>query len=388
MSKLDDLLARDGWTPIGDYIAPLGEVSRTRAPYPLIRFCRHAHKTPQELLAWQASCLDRAKLVERREVFRFAQAYINGLDGTKNYKVRDYTTIASFFRFHDVPLDADPSWRIHGTKPQNVGCLTLEELRAILTAAQVRQDYAMHSMIWCQFQSFSGVAEISYINKHGSSQILKQLKETRDPARIDMLKSRKENDRPWFTYLGTDAINALREYFDKTRGWPEPGETIWHDNQGKTMSSKVYSAKFLSLTRHVKIVPKATKGPGVRYNKNPHKLRNLARSLVHAAHSEEHQIEGKKMLFDQACPEFWMGHSYRIDPMRYNEFWNYDPDLVRRQYVIASKYLNLTTGRQESKINLETAVKVFQDMDLVDRALEVLASRKKQLEQEQTLSIR
>jgi len=110
------------------------------------------------------------------------------------------------------------------------------------------------------------------------------------------------------------------------------------------MTPKSYGYKFLSLSRHVKIVPKLSDAEtrrGIRYGKSPHELRDLARSLVHEAHSEQHTIEGKKLLFDAACPEFWMGHTARIDPLKYNEFWKHNPEGVRRQYRIAEKYLNI-----------------------------------------------
>jgi hypothetical protein len=219
------------------------------------------------------------------------------------------------------------------------------DLHAILTAAHVKQDYAMNSMVWTQFQSFSGPGEICYINTHCTRQVTDQLKAGKHPIRVDMLKTRKGNDKPWFTYIGTDAENALREYFDKERGWPTPEDPIWLDKDGGTMTSKSYAYKFLSLSRQVKIVPKAQKGRGIRYGKSPHELRDLARSLVHEAHSEQHEIEGKKLLFDGACAEFWMGHD--IDPLKYNEFWKHNPEGVRRQYLIAEKYLNILSGEPQ-----------------------------------------
>ena len=355
MSTLDVLLQDPAWAPIRAWIAGMTPISQSRAPYRIRRFCQRVGKSPVELLKWQEQCSLAQTLHERREVFRRVQAHIDSIDGTKGYKQRDFVDLCSFFRFHDLPLEVEHSYRVRGTKPQNIGCLRLEDLQAILTAAHVRHDYAMHSMIWTQFQSFSGVGEICHINMHSSGEIVKQIRDGVRPVKIEMLRIRKGNVKPWFTYIGVHAENALREYFDKERGWPKPGDPIWLDKEGGTMTYKSYGYKFLALTRHVKIVPKATKGRGVRYGKSPHELRDLGRSLVHAAHSEQHEIDGKKLLFDAACPEFWMGHE--IDPLRYNEFWKHNPENVRRQYLIAAKFLNITSqpaAEQESAKEMET----------------------------------
>ena len=38
------------------------------------------------------------------------------------------------------------------------------------------------------------------------------------------------------------------------------------------------------------------------------------------------------------CAEFWLGHT--VDPMGYNKFFN-DKEYVRKQYLIAERYLNI-----------------------------------------------
>jgi len=376
LAALDDLLSKPEWAPVKSWVEHLAEVTRSRSPYVIRRLCTYARKMPTELLRWQEECLSSQDRRKQREVLRTVQEYLDSHEGTRSYKQRELADFQSFFDYHDLPLVRDRGYRVRGTRPQNVGKMRIGDLYAILTAAHVQQDYAMHSMIWTQFQSFSGPGEIHYINLHGAEQIVKQLRENVNPIRIDMLKMRKGNDKPWFTYVGTPAADALCEYFEKERGWPEPQDVIWRDKDGGTMTQKSYAYKFLALSRHVKAVPKAGKGRGIRYGKSPHELRDLARSLVHEAHSEQHDIEGKKLLFDAACPEFWMGHG--IDPLKYNEFWKHNPEGVRRQYLIAEKYLNIISSPTETgEPTLEMAMKVFANRDLLEKALGILAGKEK-----------
>jgi hypothetical protein len=283
--------------------------------------------------------------------------------------MREFSAVKSFLDYHDAPLPMDKHFHIRGNKPPVVGTLDLEDLRAILSEAKLRQDLCIRSMILTQFQSFSGVGELVWINHNRADSIMKQLRDKVHPIRLDMLRTRKTNPHPWFTFIGREAADALAEYFEKERGWPKAGEAIWLDKRKRPVEVPVYQERWRSLCRHIRLIPKKKgRSRGDRYGKNPHELRDLARSLVHKAHTQQHEISGRKLLFDALCAEFWMGHI--VDPLSYNKFWKIDPDGVREQYIIAEPYLNITASRatptQPSKVlldrieELEVAIKLLQ----------------------------
>jgi hypothetical protein len=248
--------------------------------------------------------------------------------------------------------------------------LTLQDVQAILAEARLRQDYCTTSMILVQFKSFSGGAELDYINRNSGADIAQQLHDGIHPIRINMMKSRKNNPHPWFTFIDApEAGEALKMYFEKARGWPGKGEPIWFNEDHEIMRLQAYADRWRALQRHVKLIPKKEgHSRGDRYGKGLHNLRDLARSLVHEAHRHEHRVKGKKTLFDAKCPEFWMGHT--IDRLAYNEFWKTNPTGVRDQYLIAEPYLSISrpaeaaeeTKALEEKIQqLEFDIKLLQE---------------------------
>lgn len=60
------------------------------------------------------------------------------------------------------------------------------------------------------------------------------------------------------------------------------------------------------------------------------------------------------------CCEFWLGHT--VDPLGYDKFYN-DQEYVRKQYLIAEKYLNIlsTTLAAEEVKRQEQELKKMQE---------------------------
>ena len=350
-------LSQPGYGSLRDWVSSLAPgQSRIQSPYCVLRFCRHEGKLPDELVKWQESCLVASEKQEKKRVLRLLQTYLEGVDGTYKYKMREFSAVKSFLDYNDAPLSVDKHFHVRGTRPQVIGTLNVEDVRALVTDRELRKDHRMRSMILVQIQSFSGIGELEYINLTCGDAIVKQLQANTHPIRIDMLRIRKTNEKPWYTFIGSEASDALRIYFEKERGWPQPGEAVWLDTDGGPVDRFSYQEHWRSLCRHLKLIPKRKGGRGTRYGKNPHEIRDLARSLVHKAHTAEHEINGQKLLFDALCPEFWMGHT--IDPNQYNKFWKIDPDSVRDQYLIAERYLNVLTtptvaGLEEQNVKLE-----------------------------------
>jgi hypothetical protein len=90
-------------------------------------------------------------------------------------------------------------------------------------------------------------------------------------------------------------------------------------------------------------------------------MRDLARSLLH--------VRAKADGFDGDVAEFMMGHTSRLDPLKYDKFY-LDQEYMRAQYLIAEKYLNLLTASAPSEeekqlrdrvAHLEVALQMLQD---------------------------
>jgi hypothetical protein len=74
-------------------------------------------------------------------------------------------------------------------------------------------------------------------NLHCSEQVLRQLNTNENPIRIDLpgpKSNKNDSEGEFYTYIGADAIAGLKEYFDKMRGWPKPGEPLWTYSMGRT----------------------------------------------------------------------------------------------------------------------------------------------------------
>ena len=58
--------------------------------------------------------------------------------------------------------------------------------------------------------------------------MVEQIKNNVHPVKVDLPGS-GENDSEgrFLTYIGSDTVQALKEYFQEQRGWPERGEPIW-----------------------------------------------------------------------------------------------------------------------------------------------------------------
>jgi len=305
----------------------LGRVApRTRVSYfsILTRFCRAVSVSPDELVAKQkaADGDDRFALLDR------LQDYVNGLDVTRNYKVFTYNAVRSFFLHNRAELPRE-RFNIQNSKPPSTPHLTVEHVRRIVYAATVRD----RSMILCAFAGFMGKGELEYVNLHSWPQIRDQWRSSL--IRID-LPGRKTNHRPYYTFIGGDALQALREYI----GDDLKRKAIWTTKYNVPISRKAFYKAFFRLSQRVGYVSRKRGDLGVRYGFNPHEMRDIARSLWHQSGS------------DRDVAEFLMGHN--VDPLRYDKIYTLDPEWVQSEYLKALPYLNLLSSERDVKKQQDT----------------------------------
>jgi len=306
------------------------------------KFCEWTGKPPRELLEMEKAAATNPDERERFQVADLVQGYVRGLKGRRSYKLAEFSKLKSWFRFHrrKLPDDYDREFiqRLRSDRPATFCKLRLEVLRDVLTA--VRNDPRKRSMFLVQFQSFSGIKELMLINRHYGHYIGHEVKKGASLIELEMKWPRKGNERPYYSYIGKDAVEELRRHFEGERGWPKPGEPIWfHDREPGTLitSGGYYQmwSRLLASLGYRPPVPRKAQGKGSweRYGVGPHNLRDLAISMSQAAMSEG---------FNPQSADYFAGHT--IDDLGYRQLHDLDPKYRREQYQIVEPFLNLVSG--------------------------------------------
>jgi len=277
--------------------------------------------------------IDPKALVERQKtatdkyaILDLMQSWVEGLNRTTSGKRIAYETVKSFFLHNRVELPKD-KFAIKSDKPSAPSKLGVKDVVHLAMVANVRD----RSIILVKWQSLQDTARLMYISKNCGQQIVSQIKDGKCPVRIDIPK-RKQNRKPYYVFIGKDAIDALVEYFEKERGWPKKGEPIWLNTQGGPLAISAVNSVWLSLCRRAGLIPKqrAHESKDMRYGYGAHETRDRAKTLLH--------LEGLKDGLDKDCVEFWMGHE--VDKLGYDRFFE-DENYMREKYQIAEKYLNI-----------------------------------------------
>jgi len=287
--------------------------------------------TAGSLIAFQ----DRAQTKdERYAILNLLETYVTTLPA-KAYKSRQltYTAIRSFFAHNRSELPSDPNFRVRGEKPPTRGRLTEGDVRRIVSAAKLRD----RSAILVKWMGLLDNKTLEYTGTVLADEVVSQMKAGKDPVRLDMPgRKRQENERPYFTFIGKDAVYALAEYFEKERkgGWPRKGEPLWYDQYGLPLSRTGFAEAFMALSRRIALVLKEKRDVSARYGYNSHEMRDAARTLLH--------VKAKAENFDLDVAEFMMGHTSRLDPLKYDKFY-LEQEYMTAQYRIAEKYLNIVS---------------------------------------------
>jgi integrase len=145
------------------------------------------------------------------------------------------------------------------------------------------------------------------------------------PVKVD-LPGRKmsRNERPFYTFIGRDAVDALKVWLRK---WGlGPGAIFLNQYDGPLKKSALRRYWMQRLHRLGLIEKPENADSSIRYGKNLHKMRDLFRSRF------------QKSQADPMAAEFFMGHV--IDPNEYNKAFQ-DRDYAEEQYLIAEHWLNI-----------------------------------------------
>jgi hypothetical protein len=289
--------------------------------------------TPSQLVEYQRAA---SRNGNEYEILDALQAYIRQKPGTHSSLHVTYSAVRSFFLHNRAPLPRDP-FRIKATRPPVRALLSISDLRTLINAA----DLGMKAFYLTLLQSAMDQERFQYFNIHFAKALADHLKEkgVNEPFMIELPGRKQSLDKtPFYTFIGRDALEAWKEYFDRIRGWPKEGEPLMWGRRGRPLSKSAILQKHIRLLEKLKYVKRGGGDTSRRYGYNLHEIRDIFRSLLHT--------KAKKDGFDEACAEFWMGHE--VDPNNYDKFYM-DKEYVLKHYRIAEKYLNIISGPRSAE---------------------------------------
>lgn len=311
------------------------------------KFCEFCGKTPLELLELQTKALAATDIDERDSVLKLVERFIEDFKGRRASKLLMLSYIRSFFEYHRRTLPSTrKTWRnnLKNDRPKVEGSLSPDELQTIIRA--VSGDPRKLSMILVQIQSFSGPRELRIIDNTMGVYIGEQVKAGANLIDLHFTEGRKHSEKPWHTYIGREACEALRKWF-AVRGYPtKEGPYIWPSLKAQTLGQGLTETAarqvFNRTISRLGIRPKIGSGKRTdRYGKSIKELRDLALSFSQQAVGKENE-SGER--FQESSAEYFAGHT--VDELGYKKLHDLAPEYRKRQYQLVEPFLSPRTGNQ------------------------------------------
>ena len=353
-------------------------------------FVRHCGKTPTELLEIQTNARKSDDPDAEYVVLDMVKKWIGSIEGRKGTKQNYISTVRSFFDFHHRPLPEDKTW-VRGIKSDRgrvEGRINPRTLEIIMGACQ--GDPRKLSMFLVQLQSFSGPRELCIIGNTMGPHIAEDIRKASTLIDLYFDKGRKQSDKGWHTYIGKEACDALRKWFE-VRGYPtRENPYIWpsirYGRQGEPLTPGAVAQVFARLTGRLGLRPKFIRRNGrpipqtgfshTRYGVSIKELRDLSLSLSQRAVGKENEL-GERFQEDSA--EYFAGHT--IDELGYRKLHQLDPEYRKRQYIMVEPLLSPISGGT-------TNHEISRELEAKNKALEAkLKEQEARLERLEAISV-
>jgi len=283
--------------------------------------------SPDDLVRFQQNALNS----EQFKILDLLQDYVSQLEGRIGYKQKVKTTLRSFFLHNRAELPRDPSFIVRSEKQRVIGNLTIEEVRDMVLSSKPAYQAIFLSML----QGGMGVAEFEHWNLNGYENLMKQLKNDSDVIEINLHgRKRARNVRPYNSFIGGDAINAIKKWLLHR---PKNAEAIFTNQYGKPITVGAVQLYWLRHLRKLGLISKPKENDvSHRTGKNIHKLRDVFCS------------QWEKSPAKVSVAEYLMGH--QVNPLEYNKAFK-DSKWTRREYLKALPMLQIiSSGRPFGQI--------------------------------------
>jgi hypothetical protein len=204
---------------------------------------------------------------EKWEVLDVLRGFIRQFE-SKRYGTCEsgYTALKSFLLHNRFDLPRDPAFQIHAETPPVERQITLENLRElILTAVQ-----PWRSMLLIKRHALMDTEALIYTSNHYSELLVDAIKEGKDLVKINIPgRKKRRNKMSFYTFAGAEPLGSLREYFERERGYPRPGEPVWLNRRDRApMRKNAFEIFWLRHLRRARLIPDPTGDPGSRYGFN------------------------------------------------------------------------------------------------------------------------
>lgn len=276
--------------------------------------------TPDMLVEHQKNADNGSKY----DVLDLAQTYVNTFTARESYKSRLYSTVRSLFMHNRAELPKDPSFIIRGDVEKVRGTLTPEEIRQVVLASKP----LYRAIILSMFQGGMGQEELIYWSNNRWEKLKEDLKGDPEVVRIDLPGRKKfRNKAPYYTFIGPDAIAALRDWV-KLR--PPEAKAIFTGQYKDPITKEALAQHWIIYLKRTGIIQAKENGDVTnRYGKNLHELRDVFRS------------QWEKSPAKALAAEYCMGH--QVDPLEYNKAYK-DESYTRSQYLLALPMLQIMSS--------------------------------------------
>lgn len=298
--------------------------------------------SPDDLIAYQRSSDNGT----RYDLLDLAQRYAQSLPGRFGSKNKAYTTIRSFFVHNRAEFPRDPGFILRTDVPKVVGVLTAENLKNLILSCKPVYRAIFLSM----FQGGLDLEGFVYWNLGGWAKLREDLKGDPDTIRIDLPgRKRFKNKVSFFTFIGGDAIKAIRDYLPHR---PQEAEAIFCDQFKGPIRKGSIKYYWDSHLQKIGLI-KSEGNKSSRYGLNRHEMRDLFRTLW------------SKSGASSEVAEFCLQH--QIDPLNYNKIFN-DAAYMKGQYKKALPHLQIMSSNRPFNLANE------EEVDLLRNEIEKLRS--------------
>ena len=363
---------------------------------------RFARLTVAELLDLQDRAVGRA----RYDQLDVLQRYVNGLHLRVSSKKTVYSIIRGFYARSRVELPRDRGFVVRSDIPPRMGDpFDVEGLKRVIGVA----NRLYRAVFLCMFQGAMGAEELMVFNDSWN-QIKPQLENGKKRLKI-YLPGRKHsrNRLPYYTFIGRDGVEALKEYLEAERGAILNGEPIFLNSRHNPLTKQNIKNMFTRCGEKVGLLKRPTppcpkcgeetlrvrrrhwvngvkkqvtsficKKCGketlyspehavpisIRYGVNSHELRDIFRT------------EWQMSQAEPVCAEFFMGHD--IDPNHYNKIMKMHPEWAEEQYAKAEPFLNIVS-EDPRKVSLDRVRQLEEKTREIDRLQDKITDMEKEI---------
>jgi len=152
---------------------------------------------------------------QRHIVLKMLEKWIDGQNlAARNRLIYD-AVVRDFFNYNSAPLPLNPAWALTYSA---VNRFNPVKFRRMLDECQ--KDPRARSMLLVQLQGFVGVRELCLVGNTMGLKIANELKQGANIVRLDFSHRRRRSTNPWYTFIGREACDGLRDWFT-VRGWPD-----------------------------------------------------------------------------------------------------------------------------------------------------------------------